>query len=346
MNNDGELTEIMEGSFLLPLRNIEELANEYGKGGKLLIETPLGFKGVGLELARYLSNKGFNVYLSGRNVWGACDFSMVSDYRLIIHLGHALPLNIFRIINNNLRVIGQKHNGDVISVEIGNNSHVVFAPVYYKPQPELLVRLRETAGGIVETNPGMLVAYASPYRLYASEIAGMFDLPIAQGPMTGCFIQFPISSPVLFVGSGYFYPLTFKLLRPRTTVYLLDVFRNMVEDVEHVYRRYLAMKVRMLDEFRNAKLVGIVISRKPGQLRQDLVNPLIKKMRELGKDFVIIELDEVSPDFINNLPVDAVINTACPRVGIDDLDRFIKPVVNAGDILKTNTLDLNNLLVW
>ncbi len=330
----------------MPLRKIEDIVNEYGKGDKVLIETPLGFKGVGLELVRYLSKKGFNAYLNGRSVWGACDFSAVSDYQLIIHLGHALPPNIFHIINNNLRIVEQERNDDVISIKIRNNSQVVFAAVYYKPQPELLARLRENVKGIVEANHGMLIAYALPYRLYAREIAGMFGLSIAPGPITGCFIQFPISSPVLFIGSGYFYPLTFKLLRPRATVYLLDVFRNVVEDMEYVYRRYLAMKVKALDEFKNARLVGIVVSRKPGQLRQDLVNPLIKRIRELGKDFVIIDLDEISPDLINNLPVDAVINTACPRVGIDDLDRFIKPVVNAGDILKTNTLDLNNLLVW
>ncbi len=66
----------------------------------------------------------------------------------------------------------------------------------------------------------------------------------------------------------------------------------------------------------------------------------------MGKEFVVIDLNEVSPDYINNLPVDAVVNTACPRIGIDDLDRFAKPVINAGDVLKVNTLDLSNLLVW
>ncbi|MDT7862821.1 MAG: diphthamide synthesis protein, partial [Vulcanisaeta sp.] len=83
-----------------------------------------------------------------------------------------------------------------------------------------------------------------------------------------------------------------------------------------------------------------------GQLRRDLVEPLIDRLREMNKEVVIIDADEVSPDVVNNLPVDAVVNTACPRVGIDDLDRFAKPVINVGDLLKRNILDLNNLLIW
>ncbi len=106
------------------------------------------------------------------------------------------------------------------------------------------------------------------------------------------------------------------------------------------------MKVKAIQDFDNARSVGIIISRKPGQYRPDLIEALINRLRRLGKEFVIIDLNEVSPDYVNNLPVDAVVNTACPRIGIDDLDRFTKSVVNAGDVLKVNSRDLSNLLVW
>ncbi|WP_243678471.1 diphthamide synthesis protein [Vulcanisaeta distributa] len=299
-----------------------------------------------MEVVRYLNNKGYRTYLSGQNVWGACDFSVVNNYQYVIHLGHALPPNIFRIISNNFRVRRRGGSGDVIIIEVENGPTVLFSAIYYEPKPELLSRARDVLNDLVKSGINPFIAYSLPYKLYAHEIAEMLNAPMAPDPITGCFIQFSIPNTVLFISSGYFYPLTFKFLRPQTTVYLFDVFRGTLENVDTVYRRYLAMKVKAIQDFNNAKLVGIAISRKPGQYRPDLVEALINRLRRLGKDFVIIDLNEVSPDYVNNLPVDAVVNTACPRIGIDDLDRFMKPVVNAGDVLKVNSLDLNNLLVW
>lgn len=271
---------------------------------------------------------------------------MVGDYQYVIHLGHALPPNIFRIIGSNFRLRRSEFN-DVIIVEIENGPTVLFSAIYYEPKPELLSKAKDVLSNFIRSGINPFIAYSLPYKLYAHEIAKILNAPIAPGPITGCFIQFPIPNTILFIGSGYFYPLTFKLLRPQTTVYLFDVFRGgVIENVDNVYRRYLAMKVKAIQDFDNARSVGIIISRKPGQYRPDLIEALINRLRRLGKEFVIIDLNEVSPDYVNNLPVDAVVNTACPRIGIDDLDRFTKSVVNAGDVLKVNSRDLSNLLVW
>ncbi|WP_446753085.1 2-(3-amino-3-carboxypropyl)histidine synthase subunit 1/2 [Vulcanisaeta sp. JCM 16161] len=335
----------MLGAYLLPLRDIEGVLSRDKVNVKVLVETPLGFKNVGLEVVRYLNDKGYRAYLSGQNVWGACDFSVVGDYQYVIHLGHALPPNIIRIISGNFRV-RRRDFSDVIIIEVENGPTVLFSAIYYEPRPELLSRARDALSNFIKLGINPFIAYSLPYKFYAQEIAETLNAPIAPGPITGCFINFPIPSTVLFIGSGYFYPLTFKLLKPQTTVYLFDVFRGVVENVDNVYRRYLAMKVKAIQDFNSARSVGIVISRKPGQYRPDLIEALVNRLRRLGKEFVIIDLNEVSPDYVNNLPVDAVVNTACPRIGIDDLDRFMKPVVNAGDVLKSNALDLSNLLVW
>ncbi len=339
-----ELTEVLD-AYQLPLEDVENALGNASRDAKVLVETPLGFRNVGLEVVRYLNGKGYRAYLSGRNVWGACDFSVTGDYQYVIHLGHALPPNIFRIVSNNLSVRRRDFN-EVISIKIDGGPTVLFAPIYYKPRTEVLNKLGEVLRDLAGLGSNSIIAYALPYKLYAQGIAEILKIPIAPSPITGCFVQFPIPSTILFTGSGYFYPMTFKLLKPQATVYLIDVFRGVVENIDGVYRRYLAMKVKVLQEFANARIVGIVISRKPGQYRPELIELLIDRLGRIGKGFVIIDLDEVSPDHINNLPVDAVINTACPRIGIDDLDRFMKPVINAGDILKANPLDLGNLLVW
>ena len=38
-------------------------------------------------------------------------------------------------------------------------------------------------------------------------------------------------------------------------------------------------------------------------------------------------LDHISPDLIDFYPVDAYVNTACPRIAIDDSVRYAKPLI-------------------
>lgn len=81
MDYSNDLTELL-GAYLVPLKGIEEILSKGDKGSKLLVETPLGFKNVGLEVVRYLNNKGYRAYLSGQNVWGG---PVISRWWVIIN---------------------------------------------------------------------------------------------------------------------------------------------------------------------------------------------------------------------------------------------------------------------
>ncbi|WP_243668268.1 hypothetical protein [Vulcanisaeta sp. JCM 16161] len=56
MNHSNNLTEVL-GAYLLPLRDIEGVLSRDKVNVKVLVETPLGFKNVGLEVVRYLNDK-------------------------------------------------------------------------------------------------------------------------------------------------------------------------------------------------------------------------------------------------------------------------------------------------
>lgn len=43
-------------------------------------------------------------------------------------------------------------------------------------------------------------------------------------------------------------------------------------------------------------------------------------------------MDEVTPEKIEGLKLDALINFACPRIGIDDLSRYKIPILNSNQI--------------
>ncbi len=42
-------------------------------------------------------------------------------------------------------------------------------------------------------------------------------------------------------------------------------------------------------------------------------------------------MDEVSPEKLEGLKLDAAIICACPRIGIDDLERYRIPILNLED---------------
>lgn len=60
MNHSNNLTEVL-GAYLLPLRDIEGVLSRDKVNVKVLVETPLGFKNVGLEVVRYLNDKAIGI---------------------------------------------------------------------------------------------------------------------------------------------------------------------------------------------------------------------------------------------------------------------------------------------
>ena len=50
-------------------------------------------------------------------------------------------------------------------------------------------------------------------------------------------------------------------------------------------------------------------------------------LKKHGKRGYLLALDHVGPELINFYPVDAFVNTACPRIAIDDSTRYEKPLI-------------------
>ena len=77
--------------------------------------------------------------------------------------------------------------------------------------------------------------------------------------------------------------------------------------------RILRQRFGLIMEIDNATTFGILNWEKPGQMRRNLAMRM-KSSREHGKKGYLLALDHVSPDLIDFYPVDAFVNTACPRI--------------------------------
>ncbi len=316
--------------YLIPLKDVER-ALDYVSPRSLIIELPIGLKMLGLWLYKHFSSVIKVCSLEGTYVWGPCDINELSlrRYDAILHLGHEMTKNVENVISRCHDVRHVCNFGDVDLYKV-DGSYVITAPVYYSPNKIVIDKL---AHAIRKMNCGdSCITYSTPYRLYAEALADALKMKI-ESSITGCYVPFRLDyDDVYVVSSGYFHALTIKLFSQSVRAHVVDAHRISVEDVESAFRRYLGLKVGCLLKARESRAFGIVVCRRIGQYRPYVVDTLREKLERLGKEVFVFEVDYVDEDFINNAPVECIVNTACPRVGFDDLDRFVKPIVNASEV--------------
>lgn len=94
------------------------------------------------------------------------------------------------------------------------------------------------------------------------------------------------------------------------------------EDVVNDFKKKQAIRVsRVLD----SRVIGVLVTTKSGQNNESLAKKIINDLRSNGKEAYLFIADDLLPAQLNDFPVDAWVNTACPRIVEDDFD---KPIVN------------------
>jgi len=72
---------------------------------------------------------------------------------------------------------------------------------------------------------------------------------------------------------------------------------------------------------------GIIVSRKIGQERMGLATDLKALAEKHDRQANIFLMDLVSPDLLEGYRVDAWVNTACPRIAIEDVLQYKQPIL-------------------
>ncbi len=83
----------------------------------------------------------------------------------------------------------------------------------------------------------------------------------------------------------------------------------------------------MIAKSLDAEVFGIVVSTKPGQDRMKLAEQLRDMAKKHGKEALILTMDLVTPDQLLQFKVDSFVNTACPRLAVDEVGRFNAPML-------------------
>ena len=131
----------------------------------------------------------------------------------------------------------------------------------------------------------------------------------------------------LFLGSGDFHPIGL-VLHTGKPLAMLDPYTGDAEEMSlERIERILRQRFGLIMACGEAERFGILIGEKPGQMRRSLALRMKRILEKHGKKGYLLALEHVGPELIDFYPVDAFVNTACPRIAIDDAVRYQKPLI-------------------
>ena len=129
----------------------------------------------------------------------------------------------------------------------------------------------------------------------------------------------------LFVGTGVFHAVGVSLATGKPT-FALDPYGDGGVQ-EGSADRLLRKRFVQIEKAKSAKTFGILLSSKSGQCWKELA----MRLESLSPDASVVLIREVSEMQLRNLGFDAYVNTACPRLALDDQSRFPMPVLSPAE---------------
>ncbi len=143
----------------------------------------------------------------------------------------------------------------------------------------------------------------------------------------------------VIVCGGYFHAIGLGLATMKPVI-KLDPYTNSFEDLTKTVKRYLSIRYAKIMETLDAKKYGIVVGARKGQYRSELAKLLSKLIKSKGLEYEVFSADILTASVLRNIDrsdIDAYIVTSCPRLPIDDLGEFEKPVLTPGEAIMVLT---------
>lgn len=275
------------------------------------LQFPEGLKRQSINIARKIEEKtGACVIISGNPCFGACDIDILLAGKVdtLFHFGHAQM---------------DKYD-NVVFIEARSNIDVLPAVKMALPL------LRTQRIGLITTVQHVHKLDEISRFLKENEkkaVIGKGDLRVPYpGQVIGCnFTAARIDcGEILYVGSGFFHPLGVVIATGKRVI-AADPYLNQALEVspETLLRKRSGYIASSMD----ANVFGVIVSTKSGQNRIKLARRFVELANKHGVKAYIIMMDLVTPEQLLAFKVDAYVNTACPRITIDDAERFHVPVL-------------------
>ncbi len=294
--------------------------------GRVVLQVPAGLVRNAHELAERLRDEGgAPVILAARPCFGACDFPSPDEAprsELAVVLGHA-PIPNVPLPRRTFFVEMREPSGDpealaatVAAAGLPRRLGLVASVQHLDLVPRLEAAL---AARGYETFVG-----SGDRRLY-------YRAQALGCNYTGAEAVADRVDGFLFVGTGQFHPvgLAFAVDRP---VWALDPLQGTLEPpidrATLVARRQLAVAAA-----RDARRWGILVSTFAGQNRAPTALALRARAEAAGRQAELLYFDRLDPRDLEGRAFEAYVNTACPRIALDDGPSYPRPVLTPPEFL-------------
>jgi len=153
------------------------------------------------------------------------------------------------------------------------------------------------------------------------------------GQLLGCGIEKFNADGLLFIGDGYFHPIALALKNDRP-VFIYNPYAKRLS----MLNKSIVEKIRKRQKYSLAKFyssenIGIIVSTKPGQNNLEAALKLKRYIRKKGKNAYVLIGNTINPGSLEDFNfIECFVNTACPRIAIDDYEKIEKPIINMEDI--------------
>ena len=157
-----------------------------------------------------------------------------------------------------------------------------------------------------------------------------------QGQVLGCDINAAVSvekkiDAFLYIGSGLFHPIAISL-KTKKDVFTFNPLTEKFDKVDiKKAERINKRRKGALIKFLSSKEIGVIVTTKPGQEQLNKAFELKKRFRD--KNFYFLIFDTIDFNQLENFPfIECFVNTACPRIALDDSIKIKKAIINLEDI--------------
>ncbi len=314
----------------------ERLKDEIRKRGAkhVFIHMPEGLKVEGPRLASVVEGLGALAFISADPCYGGCDLAVQEAETvgadLIIHYGHSELLPKQRIPTVHFEAKTS------ISVEPTVKKALSLLKRWKNiglvTTIQHVDRLDEARQALVDAGKHVKIGDAGRLN-HAGQVIGC-DYSNAR------VVQKNVDA-YLFVGGGRFHAIGVQLATSKPTV-VADPFERRAFKVEEDVNRILKQRWASIHEAEEAKEFGVLIGLRSGQMHFDRAMKIKGALVKHGKNATLLTAREVTPQELMQFPtLDVFVNTACPRIALDDASRFLKPV-----LLANETMVLLGELTW
>jgi 2-(3-amino-3-carboxypropyl)histidine synthase len=293
---------------------------------RVLVQLPEGLKPEAPRLAKIIEKAGALPIISADPCYGACDLATADAESLgadlLIHYGHSKMLRHERV--------------PTIYVEAR-------ATVNVEETVEKTLPLLESCRKIgltttvqhVQTIDNVKDVLLRAGKAVIVGDTGQLNYP---GQVIGCNYSNATSiakdvEAFLFIGGGRFHALGVALSTSKPTI-AADPYEETAFPIENDVKKVVKQRWASIEEAKQAKTMAVLVGLKPGQKQLERAVDLKQKLEEKGKSVCLFAVREVTPEIIMEFPaIDAYVNTACPRISLDDASRFRKPILTVNEAL-------------